>query len=227
MILKKFIAPPHLGNAHFIHAPAFHDADAVRHLRRHETVVAGHENRATSVAMLGEKCIDQRHPAFVQRGVRFVQKQYGWTPQHCPGKSQTLFHAAGKHPHPGHGEIPQPHPFQHRPAGVLVWLRAMQPDGKIEILERRQLIVMMAAVGDHGKQLSRRIALCDAIRPAQKKARATRPLQRGQYPQQRGLAGAVGAEQRGIRRSGYPDKSVAWKFFCWTRFSLRGGRKMP
>jgi hypothetical protein len=73
---------------------------------------------------------------------------------------------------------------------------APQPGDELEILERRELVVDHRLVGDPRHDLLGRHRIGERVDAEHRDRAGVRPQQPDHHPQGRGLAGAVGTEQR-------------------------------
>ncbi len=174
------------------------DADAVGHALGHFKNVRGHDDGAAGARALAQHGLDLARRAGVETGQRLVQNDHARLVHQRAGERHLLPHAFGKSFAAFVGMRRELEPIQ-KLRGARSGNRrldAPQPGDEFQIFARREFFVDHRLVGDPRHDPFRRNRIGERVDAAHANRAGVGAKQAGDHPQRRGLAGAVGADQR-------------------------------
>lgn len=167
--------------------------------------MAGDEDRDSFPGLPAEQ-VAQLHPAVrVESGRRLVEQQHRRLMDERPGQPEPLFLAAGEHVHRPVGELLQPRQPQQlrRPLTPPLPPQPVGRADELQVLPRGEVVVDAEHVRRPPHPGAHRLRLPDRVVPGHPHVTGVGHQQRGQDEQQRGLPGAVRADEGGhLARSG-------------------------
>ena len=177
---------------HYLHE----EGHAIGPLQPTLEVVGREEDRAPCAAQPTDEAVEHLRRLLVQAGVRLVEQKDGRIMQDGARDGEALHHPARVGAHRLAPPMRQPHLFEHLGDPLRAVVQVVHAREELQVLLASQAVVNQWRVRDEANETAQRIARLRQVQAVDRHAPRRRLPQRRQDAQERGLASAVGSEQR-------------------------------